>query len=183
MNKINVHCSFHDMIDIDTLKKHPDNNNKHKEDQIERLSKIIQVNGWTSPITISRRSGYVTRGHARLLAAKNLKCKIVPVQYIDYESDEHEYADMTADNEIARWSVLEVSKVKEKILELDSEFDTELLGIKFALDDDLFNGEDEPTSDAINNKKCLIVITCINQEHQEVLLEEFKERLLECEAK
>lgn len=128
--EVKIHCSYHAIVNISELREHPDNNNKHTEKQIERLSKIIKKNGWTSPITISRLSGYITRGHARFMAAKKLRCRNIPVQYISYESPEHEYADATADNEIARWATLDLDKVRDKVLDFDDNFDLDLLGIE-----------------------------------------------------
>ena len=127
--EVTVYCEYTELVDIEKIKPHPDNNNKHTHDQIVRLAKIIENNGWTAPITISKERNVITKGHARLEAAKFLKCKQVPVQYIKYKSLKHEYADLTADNEIARWAEIDIEKVKNKILEFD-DFDVDLLGIK-----------------------------------------------------
>ena len=123
-----VHCAFDEMVDVEKLVPNPDNNNRHSVEQIERLAKIIEFNGWTSPITVSKRTGFMSRGHARLDAALLKKWKQVPVQYIDYRDEAHEYSDLTADNEIARWAQLDRQAVHEKLELL--ELDVELLGIE-----------------------------------------------------
>lgn len=118
------------MKSIKDLKPHPKNRNKHPKDQVERLAKILEYQGWRYPIKVSNRSGYITSGHGRLAAAKLLKQKEVPVQYQDYDSDEQEYADLQADNAIASWSELDLSLINTDIIDLGPDFDLDLLGIK-----------------------------------------------------
>ncbi len=172
-------CNYTRIESIHQLRPHPDNNNKHTTEQIERLSKIIHKNGWTSPITVSTRSRYITKGHARFRAAKMLDLKEVPVQYIDYRDEKHEYSDLTADNEIARWAHLDLDMVKDKILEFD-DFDCELLGIEnFDLEDTI--KKDEKEEPPIEDKEeFMIVITCKDELEQSDLFEEFKTREIEC---
>lgn len=174
-----IRCSYHAIVDPNVLKEHPNNNNKHTKKQIERLAKIIKYNGWTSVITVSRISGYITKGHARLLAAKKLKCKKVPIQYIDYESPEHEYADLTADNEIARWATLDLDKVKEDVINLNENFDIELLGIeKFTVEEEInLEKNNEEISDEI---EYLIIIICKDELEQADLFDEFNQREIKC---
>jgi len=125
-----VHCAHDKLAKIDSLKPHPKNNNKHPEEQIKRLAKILDYQGWRYPIKISKQSGFITSGHARLEAAKANGWKKVPVNIQDYESDEQEYADITADNAIASWSELDLSSINAEIGELGPDFDIELLGLK-----------------------------------------------------
>jgi hypothetical protein len=122
-----------ELVDPKTLKKHPDNNNIHTDDQLERLITIIKENGFTSPITVSTRNNCITKGHLRLDAALKMGLSQVPVIYNDYKNEKDEYADLTADNEIARWSELDRKKTLKKITELESSgerFNLDLLGVK-----------------------------------------------------
>lgn len=82
------------MRDVANLKPNPRNPNKHPQKQIERLAKIIKEQGWRAPITVSNRSGFIVRGHARLEAAKLLQLKSVPVDLQNYDSDDLELADL-----------------------------------------------------------------------------------------
>ena len=125
-----VHCLHDKLAKIDSLKPHPKNNNKHPEDQIKRLAKILDYQGWRYPIKVSKQSGFITSGHARLEAARLNGWKKVPINIQDYESEEQEYADITADNAIASWSELDLSSINAEIGELGPDFDIELLGIK-----------------------------------------------------
>ena len=120
MANIQVHCSFDKMVDIHKLIPNPQNPNTHPEEQIEKLAEIIKTNGWRAPITVSNRSGYIVKGHGRLMAAELLGCEKVPVDYQDYANDSLELADLMADNRIA-----ELSKTdKKKLLNIFEEFDT-----------------------------------------------------------
>jgi DNA modification methylase len=112
----------------------PKNNNKHPKDQIDRLAKIIDFQGQRSPIVISNRSGFIVKGHARLSAIYKLGWEKAAVDYQDYITEAQEYADMTADNEIARWAELDSEKMLEDLKDIDLG-DIDLLGMKdFVMD-------------------------------------------------
>lgn len=67
-----IHCAHTDFLPIGDLKPHPRNPNHHPDSQIDLLATIIAEQGWRAPITVSTRSGYVVRGHGRLMAARKL---------------------------------------------------------------------------------------------------------------
>lgn len=125
-----VHCPYDALVSIKELKPNPLNRNSHPKDQIERLAKILEYQGWRYPIKVSKRSGLITSGHGRLEAAKLLKWKEVPVSFQDYESEEQEYADTISDNSIASWSELDLSGINSDLTDLGPDFDIDLLGIK-----------------------------------------------------
>jgi hypothetical protein len=117
------------LVPVKELKAHPQNRNQHPKDQIERLAKILEYQGWRYPIKVSKRSGFITSGHGRLEAAKLLKLKEVPVSFQDYTDEVQEYADLQADNAIASWSELDLSAINADIGDLGPDFDIDLLGI------------------------------------------------------
>jgi len=126
---IPVYCAFDELADIGSLKPHPRNPNRHPESQIVLLAKIIKAQGWRAPITVSNRSGYIVRGHGRLLAAQLLGVKQVPVDRQDYASDEEELADLIADNRIAELAEMDNTMLKDVLEELDTgAFDMDLTG-------------------------------------------------------
>jgi len=132
---IDVKIADIEMVAIDELKPHPKNMNHHDKSQVERLAKILEYQGWRYPIKVSKRSGFITSGHGRLLAAQELGLKEVPVSYQDYVDDDQEYADIVADNSIASWAELDLSAINKELENFDPSFDLELLGIKdFVLD-------------------------------------------------
>ncbi len=124
-----VHCAYDEMVDIVKVVPNPRNPNTHSDKQIELLAKIIDYQGWRVPITVSKRSGFVVRGHGRLLAAEALGLEKVPVDYQDYENEAEEWADLIADNRIAELSELDDGLLKDLIEELEtSEIDLDLTG-------------------------------------------------------
>jgi hypothetical protein len=67
-NKIPVYCSYKEMVLLDNLKPNPRNPNIHPDNQIEKLSKIIENHGGWHPITVSTKSGF-GRSFSRTYAA------------------------------------------------------------------------------------------------------------------
>jgi hypothetical protein len=154
-----VRCTFDEMMTIDELKSHPKNRNKHPDEQIERLAKILQYQGWRYPVKVSKLSGLVTSGHGRIAAAKRLGWERVPVNFQDYESEEQEYADVQADNAIASWAELDLSGINADLGDLGPDFDLDLLGIKaFSLDPDFGPGTEEDQG-KLDEKK-LVFLVC-----------------------
>lgn len=130
-----IHCLYDELVPVKELKPHPKNNNNHSKEQIDRLAKILAYQGWRYPIKVSKRSHYITSGHARLEAAKLNGWSRIPVNYQDYISDEDEVSDLISDNAIAKWSELDFSKINLEIPNLDASFDIELFGLKdFTID-------------------------------------------------
>jgi DNA modification methylase len=125
-----IRCSHDAIVSVKDLKPNPLNRNSHPKDQIERLAKVLEYQGWRYPIKVSNRSGLITSGHGRLEAAKLLKWKEVPVSFQDYDSEEQEYADTVSDNSIASWSELDLSGINSDLTDLGPDFDIDLLGIK-----------------------------------------------------
>lgn len=118
-------------VDIKKIKPNPKNRNVHSAEQIERLSKLLKHYGWRKPLIISKQSGLLVSGHARLLASKLLKVEKVPVVYQDFEDEDEEMAFGIADNAIAAWGELDLSGINVDIGNLDGiNFDIDLLGIK-----------------------------------------------------
>lgn len=125
-----IHCTYNELFPISSLKPSPKNRNKHPQEQIERLAKILEYQGWRYPIKVSNQSGFITSGHGRLLAAKSLGQTEVPVNFQDYESEEQEYADIQADNAIASWAELDLAGINTDLEQLGPDFDLDMLGIK-----------------------------------------------------
>lgn len=120
---------------IALITPNPKNPNKHSEEQIERLAHLIKFYGWRQPLIVSKQTGLLVVGHGRLLAAKKLGEKKVPVLELDFDTPEMEYGYLVADNAIAAWSDLDLSAINAELPELGPDFDIEMLGIKdFQLD-------------------------------------------------
>lgn len=122
-------CAYTELVDIHKLVPNPKNNNHHPKEQIDRLAKIIDYQGQRSPIVVSNRSGFIVKGHGRLEAIRKLGWEQVAVDYQDYESEAQEYADMTADNQIAMWAEFDNNMLMSEIPEL-GDIDLDMLGMK-----------------------------------------------------
>ncbi len=125
-----IHCLYDGLVKLKDLKPHPKNRNKHGADQIARLAKILDYQGWRYPVKVSKLSGHVTSGHGRIMAAEVNKWDEVPVNFQDYENEEQEYADVQADNAIASWAELDMAGINADLESLGPDFDLEMLGIK-----------------------------------------------------
>lgn len=123
-----INCSHTELRDIDLLQPNPRNPNKHPDEQIKLLAKIMKHQGWRSPIVVSKRSGFIVKGHGRLMAARLNGWTQAPVDLQDYANEADEYADMVADNKIA-----ELAETDMAMVNLDAasfpELDLDLLGI------------------------------------------------------
>lgn len=117
---IPVYCAYDEIVATATLKPNPRNPNKHPQEQVEKLGKIIRGNGWRNPITVSTRSGLIVKGHGRLLTAQLEELKEVPVEFQNYESEEAELADLTADNHIAELAEIDRQMLADIFADIDT---------------------------------------------------------------
>lgn len=171
-----VHIDKVELVSIGELKRHPKNPNTHSKEQVETLAKIIEFQGWRSPIKVSVRSGFITAGHGRLDAAELRGWTHVPVSFQHYDSDEQEFADLVADNAIAEWSVLDFKSINEAVPEMGPDFDIELLGIKnFHLD-----VHDKEKVEFETSTQFIVSAQCRSEAEMQHLYEELTSRGIEC---
>lgn len=121
-----INCAYSRIAKLTELLPNPKNPNRHPEKQIELLREIIKRQGWRLPITVSKRSGYIVRGHGKYLAACNATWPEVPIDEQDYASEAEEYADLIADNQIAELSEISTKELTELLIDL-KEIDETLL--------------------------------------------------------
>lgn len=122
-------CAFDEMRPLESLVENPRNPNKHPPQQIKLLAKVLKSQGWRAPIVVSKRSGFIVKGHGRLQAAKLAGFKKAPVDLQDYANLAQEHADLVADNKLSELSEFDGGALKDIIEELDSgAFDLELVG-------------------------------------------------------
>lgn len=175
-----IHCLYDQLVDPKTLKYHPKNRNKHPKDQIERLAKILEYQGWRYPIKVSKLSGCVTSGHGRIAAAFLKKWTQVPVVFQEYENADQEYADVQSDNAIASWAELDLAAINLDIPDIGPEFDIDWLGIKnFKID---LNDLSENEIDELKEDKTQFIVAVFLQDEfsQQEFFEEIQKRGLPC---
>ena len=115
-----VFCAHDAIVPLKDLRPNPKNPNQHPPEQIKLLASIIRATGWRAPITVSKRSGLVTKGHGRLMAAQLDDLTDAPVDYQDYASEAEELADLTADNRIAELATTDNKMLTEVFADIDT---------------------------------------------------------------
>lgn len=183
---IPVHCAFDEMQNVDAMVPNPRNPNEHSEQQIALLAKIIKGQGWRRPITVSKRSGFVVAGHARLSAALLLGTEQAPVDLQDYENEAAEWADLIADNRIAELAERNSVMLKDLMNELDStDFDMDFTGFDDVAWEEMqkrFDGEKNSDRQEEIDEQYFILIECENEPEQVQKLTELTEAGYTCRA-
>lgn len=124
-----IKCSHTRVIPIEELVPNPRNPNTHPKSQIKLLAKILKTQGFRQAIVVSKRSGFIVKGHGRLESAKLAGLQQVPIDEQDYTTEAEEWADMIADNRIAELAETDNAILKDLIEELDTgENDLDLTG-------------------------------------------------------
>lgn len=133
---------------VSALVPHPRNPNTHSTAQIELLAKIIAGQGWRAPIVVSKDSGFVVSGHARLKAAERLGLDSVPVNLQPFKTQADEWAHLVADNRIAELAEMDNKLLKDLLSDMDTgAVDMDLTGYDNAALEDLMTQchvEDNP---------------------------------------
>lgn len=138
---MNICCKYSKLVPVAEVKDHPRNPNRHNVMQIALLAEVIRLNGWRRPIVVSNLSGFVTKGHGRLEAAKKLGITEVPVEFQDYASEAEEMADMLADNRIAELAHVDEAGLNAILAEIkDSDLPIVAAGFREA---DFLDTEDD----------------------------------------
>ena len=65
-------------VPVAELIPNPKNPNKHPPEQIDRLCKLIEYQGFRNPVVVSNRTGLIVVGHGRFEAAKKLGMETLP---------------------------------------------------------------------------------------------------------
>ena len=118
------------IVSIKDIKLNPKNRNKHPAEQIERLVEILKYQGFRRPVTISNRTGLLTCGEGRYLAAKKIGMTEIPAIFQDYDSAEQEFADSIADNAVDKWAELDLVGINTDVELLSDDFNLDMMGIK-----------------------------------------------------
>ena len=103
--------------DIASVKPYARNAKKHDETQVANVAESIKQFGWQQPI-VCDADGVIIIGHCRLLAAKKLGLKKVPVKTVDNLSEEQVKKLRARDNKLNE-SDWDFDLLAEDIGELD----------------------------------------------------------------
>lgn len=142
-------------IDIDDIHEYKNNAKRHNTDQIEQIKKSISEYGFNDPVVIWKNNEII-EGHGRILAAKELGIKKIPVIRLDDLSDEQRKAYALIHNKLTLDTDMDEIILESELLEL-SKFGIDMKEFGLDLNDD-FSGkkmgdffEDAPQK--VKNKK------------------------------
>ena len=121
-----------EMVSVSSLIPYEKNMNKHTDEQIDRLIKLIEYQGFRDPLIVQKGTNIIAAGHGRWEAAKKMGMSEVPVTYQEFENEAQFYAFVVSHNAIAKdsWASLDLSKINTEALSLGVELDIDMLGIK-----------------------------------------------------
>ena len=117
-----------EQVAVESLIPYARNSRTHSDEQVAQIAASIKEFGWTNPILIDGESGIIA-GHGRLLAARKLGMKEVPVIQLSGMTDTQKKAYIIADNKLALNAGWDDELLKLELDELHDEgFDMGLIG-------------------------------------------------------
>ncbi len=115
-------------ITVDKLIPYVRNSRTHSDAQIAQIAASIKEFGWTNPILVDAENGIIA-GHGRLMAARKLGYKEVPVIELKDMTDTQKRAYVIADNQLALNAGWDFSLLSLEVADLkENDFDLDLLG-------------------------------------------------------
>lgn len=113
-------------LPVDSLEPYEKNTRKHQKEDISQIVKSIKKFGFDDPIGIWSDHNVIVEGHGRLMAAKKLGMKEVPVIRLDHLTDEQRRQYGIMHNKTAELSVWDMDALAEELKDLDmSDFDVD----------------------------------------------------------
>jgi len=113
---------------IDKLIPYAKNSRIHSQAQVAQIAASMKEWGWPNPILVDE-GGQIIAGHGRVLAARKLGVKEIPVMIAEGWSDTKKKAYVIADNKLALNAGWDAELLRLEIEELkEVDFDINLLG-------------------------------------------------------
>jgi len=129
------------------------NSRTHSDAQVAQIAASITEFGFTNPVLVDAK-GSIIAGHGRVLAARKLKLKAVPVLVLDHLTDAQRRAYVIADNKLSENSTWDLAVLTAEMVELAGlDFDLEMTGFTMDELDNLISEPEEyepvltPTAD------------------------------------
>ena len=115
---------------VDELIPYSKNARTHSESQVAQIAASIIEFGFTNPVLIDGEKGIIA-GHGRLMAAKKLGLKEVPVVVLDHLSETQKKAYIIADNKLAENAGWDEEILASELADLKNEdFNLDLIGFE-----------------------------------------------------
>jgi len=172
-----IHCRHDGTKPAAEFRPHPKNWHTHPPGQLKLYAKIIRSTGWRRAVVVSKRSGFITKGHGAVLAARAHDLGPVPFEVQPYKSDAEELADLTADNKLAEAAETDDKKLDALLKELSAAgTDLELAGIEQAIADAEKLGTTTELSEHFQ-----VIVECKNEAEQKKVFNRFEKEGLKCQ--
>lgn len=115
---------------IDKLIPWARNPRTHSDAQVAQIAASIDEFGFNNPILVDTKAGIIA-GHGRLLAARKLNLREVPVIVLDHLSESQKRAYIIADNQLALNAGWDEDLLRTELAALQEEnFDVSLIGFE-----------------------------------------------------
>ena len=117
-------------IDIDLLIPYARNSRTHSDSQVTKIASSIKEFGFLNPVIVDKDNGIIA-GHGRVMAAKKLCLKEVPILLVEHLTEAQKRAYIIADNRLALDAGWDEEMLRVEIAELeDLGFDLQLTGFE-----------------------------------------------------
>lgn len=131
--QIKIQADSVELVSTSSLTRHPKNMNVHTDEQIERLIKLIEYQGWRNPLIVQKGTNHIVAGNGRHMAAEKMGLEKVPVLYQEFTDEAQLYSYIVSDNAINadQWGGgLDLSQINKDIIDLGPDLDIDMLGLK-----------------------------------------------------
>ncbi len=134
-------------VPVDQVTPYRNNARTHSDEQVAQIAASIAEFGFTNPI-LTDRDGLIIAGHGRLMAARQLGLREVPIIRLPYLTDVQRRALTLADNQLAANAGWDEALLAAELRALNADgFDLDLLGfdpddLTTWLDDEVSSGAD-----------------------------------------
>ena len=185
-------------IPVDQLIPYAGNARKHDDKNVSDIAGSIAEYGFNDPIAINEKDNVIIEGHGRLLAAKKLGMKEVPVIKLGHMTEAQLKAYTLVHNRMAEkseWDVDMLQMELEKLGEMDTSLDDmgfntdELtsLGVQIDSVSESFDAEGASNTEReLTDKEksfdqeYLVVVVCSDELEQSEVYEQLKDQGREC---
>ncbi|MBP98995.1 hypothetical protein CMK18_23845 [Candidatus Poribacteria bacterium] len=117
-----------DEYEVEKLTPYVNNSRQHNLEQVNQVAASIKEFGFTNPVLIDNQDTIIA-GHCRVMAAKKLELKKIPVVVLSDLSPAQRKAYVVADNQLALNAMWDFTKLSNEIEFLnEEEFNLDLLG-------------------------------------------------------
>lgn len=110
-------------INVNDLRPYENNARQHEEYDVNAIADSIYMFGFNDPIGVWSDENIIVEGHGRLMAAKKLGMKEVPIIRLDHMDEEERRGYALAHNKIPELSSWDSGKLEEELANLSLDMD------------------------------------------------------------